>query len=148
MDGDLVKRCARCNRELPLSEFGTYQQHGHLYPRSYCHKCTSAYNRELYAAKHPKRYVNRCSAPYDLDTLRYLPADDVLAYAPGWLLQDALGLAHATVSLMKNDPHTPRLDMEELWGDRAIRKVRQYMDALLDKGVSELTRMRPKVGVS
>ena len=141
----MTKTCSRCGRTLPISEFSLKRDSrtGNTYRRSHCRECVSAYQREWRAKGGATQSKATCL--YTTTELRFMPDDTLLDDSPNWLLQEAMGYGHSTVSLIKNKPwDNGKVEFSDVWNDITIKRVREYLDRLIERGIEQIRYQAPK----
>ena len=141
----MTKTCTKCGRTLPISEFSLKRDSrlGNTYRRSHCRECVSAYQREWRAKGGATQGKGLCL--YTTTELRFMPDDTLLDESPRWLLVEAMGYGHSTVSLIKNKPwDNGKVEFSDVWNDVTIKRVREYLDHLIERGIEQIRYRAPK----
>jgi hypothetical protein len=74
-----------------------------------------------------------------------MDGDTLLNESPRWLLQEAMGYGHRTVSLIKNKPwDNGKVEFSDVWNDITIKRVREYLDRLIERGIEQIRYQAPK----
>jgi len=80
---------------------------------------------------------------YEAGELRWMPEHILLEECPRWLLIEAMGYGHSTVSLIKHKPwDNGKVEFSDVWNDVTIKRVREYLERLDAMGVGRITRCK------
>lgn len=139
----MTKTCTKCERTLPISEFSLKRDSrtGNTYRLSHCRECNNAYRREWRAKNGATQGEEPCL--YEAGELRWMDDPTLLEQCPRWLLIEATGYGHSTVSLIKNNPwDNGKVEFSDVWNDVTIKRVREYLERLDAMGVGRITRCK------